>query len=1131
MANKNEKPYPSTLIASSIDTQGNKVPLANTDDLYDKEQNMMQEPINEVLGNYFSLKGAGPWNGKFNPSIFPDNSIGKEKLTEEVKSMLNGQVVNNQIAAIADRTTVAEGNIDTLFARVEALEDMWNNSILREVIGRTAEDGFFIIDDGRRIGACIIPDGNDGHLEYGWDGNPYTGTDPIVYSTVAGGIFITVHEANFALMNLGTLSSPSSITDFTLSTPQISNNTVTITATPDSNHLGYSGGFNWWVAEGMSYLSIASGQGTNTITLNISNLADLPKPVKVYCRARANYDLARYIDFSVVYSQTVVPVTSAAIELYQADHIPVQNNPIVGPSFKMKATYTPSNANVTGYYWHVSSTSATPPFTRASMEAEHSQICTFNINSNVSESTSGYVTCDVYDANNNYVTSTSVQVYVKYAATPESASNLRGVQVTVPASMTTKEQEVEVYGLYEISDGTTTTTQKLPAHDSEYTLKVKAGNAVIKDNSVLSLTDDAVVGEEITVRATAENPNYDSSDSSSEEYFEYETKTVCNYAPAIQEFEINVLNQSFSGNSIDFAVYTVPDHEEYKNVEWKVTGNKFVTIDQNGHLEISPAVTSNAIINVIAANKKEKVSAVCTLGVRYNNFGRTWNLITPIAAVGDEYVDFAVSAHSGYPLDDYRYMDGTSSQLKWEVLEVVSAQQANEAIVYWNQHNYSSLSPSPKIQAVPAIPINGTSSGTLIATEATSEDLGSVAIVNNTSSTVFYAKSDVEYYVDAQGEDFTAPQIVPAIFTPTTVTSESSEVIPSRGPLRSRSVYSAPTFGDGTEGKPKNRLFLANTSDGLQQGVCVRCTLLDENDPTVELNHVDYYYEFTYRTAGRLPVTSIGFRQVDADSMVTVLANGDLSINAPYSDDLINLKKFVVPLVNGEYVEGQCLFDPDRVCFSSNYGYNTSENWQVFSSSGNILPHKSGQEQLTISYASIGERPSDTRKHEQQSHTETGEYIPFYYCAKNHINRDVNVTLVKETKTYSTNVIKIAAKSSYEVTIVGQDYYIENPDTHVMELNNVWSAVSNAALSITDNDGNPVRDQNNNVMKGDFIITSGSEYFSVGINGYPIRIGNTGTSTNNNSGTPVAKQVTVEATLGTMKATASFTVKMIMQNN
>lgn len=1114
-----------TLVSGTSDRK-----LAHTDNIYDKVQKMMQELINQRLAKFFVLSTDGEvWEGGLNGKALAEESVGINKLSPEAQALLNK---STELATAISQLNLAawgiQSSLSNLTDRVAELERVQDSTILP-----CEEDGFFLVDENKYIGACVTP-----LYSLGWDG-PNAGAVP-TYSTNYGGNYIVIKGANFNEegneRNLGQLGQGSAFNYLTLRVLSNSNNIVRVQATPSGS---YSGGYNWYLRNNTEYFSLKSGQGTDTAEFAVGPGASNFN-ITIYCRATAN-GVEGETTVNVSYTQPGVAVGQVSVQLYQAyGHTTTSSSdPIEAPSFKAKVTYIPSDATISGYNWAVVNDSG-EAVTIASEAERHSQVCTFNIDSSTSTVVGVTVSCSVTDTLGNVVYSAPMRVYVKYAAIPVIQTGLRGIQATTAATMPTKEQDVEVDGLYESNEGQSTSVRKAPASADEYTLEVESGHAVIKDNSTIVLTDDAVLGEEIVVRATAENPNYDSSDEDSEEQFISRAKTQCAYKQSLKSITINVLNQTYDGNILFLGVVSNPDYEEYRSVTWSVAGSRlammYVRIDsETGRLELLSGLTEyvDIIVNARSTVDPNISAEPLYLRVKYDNTQRPIRIIRPLAAVGDQYVDFSAVGHTGNCRDDYS--DISDTRLKWEVLEVVSAQQASEAVVYWNQHNYSSLSPKvPKAQTLPALPVNGTSNGTLVATEA-NEDLAD--FTNTTANTTFYAKDDVVAYVGAQEIDESAPQIVPVIFTPTVVLPESSETIPSRGPLRSRSVYSAPTFGDGTEGKPKNRLFLANTSDGLQQGVCVRCTLLEE-DGVTEVKHVDYYYEFTYREAGRLPVTAIGFRQIVTDGRVTVLPNGNLSINVPYYESWAELKRLVVPLVNGEYVEGEpCLFDPDRLHFSSNNGHCESDVWHVASYAGKVLPYKSGSEQITVSYALLGEMPYYTKNHDRSDYDSMQGDPPlhYYYCARNRINKTADVTITKEIKTYSTNAIKIRCNDTYEVTVVGQNYYVENPDSHQMELNNVWSPLSGAGLSITDMEGNPVLDQNGNVMQGAFRVVDTNEvqcskYFSIGINGSPMNIGNTGTSNGDNSGTPVGKPVKVEATLGNMKAIANFTVKMIMQN-
>jgi len=1066
-----------TLVSIATDKK-----LANTDNLYDKIQEMMQEDLNKVAGKLFDFKyeKIDPDNLK---NAIANNSIGLSKLDDSVKSALV--------------TTALTDKINRLESFCNGLNDELILMKSESNLSTTNRDGFFLVDANDNVGACVIPDHNNGgSIAWGWDNSH---ANPPTLTETSGGVKLLIRNADFS--NSG-LSLTSGLAVYGIRVGMKTNNGVTLelsaSLTPNTTEIDASS-IRWNILEGSQYLSASPTVSIVTGTNDVGDTTYTAYATYTVGNTANNSSVAITASYggynetwrgTVTYKGSTPQITGVEIAFDDAGNT---TQPIVGKSFGMHVSkITPSGVSIKSYLWSVSKggayLSTTNPYT---------DNCTFNI-SDTSGTQECIIRCTVTDAENN-TAQAEQQVYVQYDNTVVPTSG----RLTFDSSVRDNEED-KVMEL--VGPQTQTTFVSYPSGSDAGTVvsEVIEGEAEIDNNGLLTLSEDAPQNSVITIRTTASNmpttKKIDPDTQTEVEVENYFLTSVVNKCPKpLTSLEIYPgSSKLYKAKTIQLSVIPAPANVEYtKDITWSSSNIRVATVDSNGLMTIGDLVKSQSV--TITATKNG-ITASRTYVVTYDDTEQDINIIERcVAAIGGEWAEFHAWGRRGYTRLDYENVDNL---VTWSVTPIITAQETEDAI---SNSSVASAMPRSAQQAM-MIPINNMSGDSL------SVQTADLVNTYDVATTVMYPLEMIKTLTQNEG-------LQPSTFTEK-VNVNGGGTIMKAPALRSSNTklvsttYSTPTFVD-------NKLYFTNdgVADGTVQGIAVTCNLYDSASNVGDISHLVHsktnVYSFKYQT-GKLPVTDIELVGVNEgesgyNEFITVPSNNTIRVNIPSieSGKNIKLRYFVQPIVATGHTVDDYLFDPEKVYFSHIDGvkenslctlsyYHSSEKGK----SGAYMYLKGGadgSEYWKVAYSLEGENPWDTMNHDRMDTEEMEEYgRHLYYCPPNYITNQVTAELSHPAVQPNATAIKILCKDTYVGEVSG-------------------APIDGGQLSTVNAANNqPVVDVNSGTkLTAIYTVISGGEYCSINPYGYDMRIYSTGGE---------EKDVTVKATIGNLTATATFKV-------
>lgn len=1076
-----------TLVSIATDKK-----LANTDNLYDKIQEMMQEDLNKVVGKLFDFKyeKIDPDNLK---NAIANGSIGLSKLDDSVKSALV--------------TTALTNKISYLESYCQALNDKLILMESKSNLSTTNRDGFFLVDANDNIGACVIPDHNNGgSIAWGWDNSH---ANPPTLTETSGGVKLLIRNADFSDSGL---SLKSGLAVYGIRVGMVTNDGVTLklsaSLTPNTEELdniadsanrirfNISGGSEYLDSNPTIEIVTGTNDADNTTytayaTYTINSTAN-NSSVKITASCR------RYSETwqgTVTYKGASPQITGVEIAFDDANI----TMPITGKTFGMHVSgISPTGAKVKSYLWSVEDGGE---YLSVDSQSSTTDKCTFNISSNATYSSGNdcVVRCEVTDVNDVTVSVENSDILVKYDNTIVPTSG----RLTFDNSVRDNEED-KVMEL--VGPQTQTTFVSYPSGSDAGTVvsEVIEGEAEIDNNGLLTLSEDAPQNSVITIRTTASNmpttKKIDPDTQTEVEVENYFLTSLVNKCPKpLTSLEIYPGNSKlYKAKTIQLSVNPTPANVEYtKDITWSSDNIRVATVDSNGLMTIGDLVKSQSV--TITATKNG-ITASRTYTVTYDNTEQDVNLIERcVAAVGGEWAEFHAWGRRSYTRLDYENVDNL---VTWSVTPIITAQETEDAI---SNSSVASAMPRSAQQAM-MIPINNMSGDSL------SVQTADLVNTYDVATTVMYPLEMIKTLTQNEG-------LQPSTFTEKVNVNSGGNIM--RAPaLKSgntklvSTTYSTPTF-DG------NKLYFANdgVADGTVQGIAVTCNLYDSTSNVGNINHLVHsktnVYSFKYQT-GKLPVTDIelvGINEGESgyNEFITVPSNDTIQVNIPSTESgkNIKLRYFVRPVVATGHTVDDYLFDPEKVYFSHIDGikenslctlsyYHSSEKGK----SGAYMYLKGGADgskYWKVAYALEGENPWDTMNHDRMDTEELEEYGKhLYYCPPNYITNQVTAELSHPAVQPNATAIKILCK-----------------DTYVGETSG--AAIDGGQLSTVNAANNqPVVDTSSGTkLTAVYTVISGGEYCSINPYGYDMRIYSTGGE---------EKDVTVRATIGNLTATTTFKV-------
>lgn len=898
MATKDVK-YPYALVSNDIDNPT----IAYTDNVKDTPFGMMQRALNNLLSKYFNFKADGnPQEYSLNGRILSEKSVGIDRLTEDLQSLINAGGNNTALTQLQQEVASLKSVVQNMQSDVTYL---MVRKEYEDYIGPCEEDGLFIIDANGFVGACITPD-----YAGGWGGTDYDGEGTASHtSKETGGTYIRAYGVDFSSLHWGTIGQGESNPDyFSIDTISITvneavNNMVTgtsftVTATPDSNHQNYNGGYRWYLASdgSDSYVSFANpGSTAATVRLNITPGTNTP--VTIGCEAVKNSHARASKLVMIKYegsgTEAVALESIVRTEIYDDTDTRVypddysEENPLETNYIYWKVFYSPENAtDVTASLYldkRRESGGDITVFSRRNVQGSNGVIesgeCYFDDNV-----LGFHIESELWGISSSSDYAKTSVLYLKNRAAKAPTRSVENVYIDCPSEIT--EVNTQLYVKNAIDD---------EIIDPAYLhWTVESGNASIDYGGMLTVVN-AEVGDSIDISVVVDNPDYpdDSDVATFESYKSITNKCVLTQgkfkiSPENGDYELRQLQFtaiSSSGDPVD-AIWTIVNSGRASSSGVSVTRNGLLTVNSDAsswvYVQVRAITTAGAIVEGQYRFKYRQLDGEDISYIRL-----MWN-------EGGEYVDFytygtneGLAGDGGldHPYDVYT----TESNVTWDTPETYTSDQANAAAA-------SSTSPAPAMAAVRTIPaIAGTEDATIMASDYDTSIAENVAIAN----TYLYLQSDVTAVIDPS----------------------SSPVIPTRA---KKSGASYPKFGNGTT-EPKNRLYLDPNKTG-KQGVVVSCILYDQNNPNVIIAKCNRYFEFEYR-ANIYPVTGIRLKNIPQSSNSVVHTNQahtDIWFDAP-DRTLYSCRDWFEPIPAAGLTVDNYNFDPERVHLTHLDGYpNTS---------------------------------------------------------------------------------------------------------------------------------------------------------------------------------------------------------------
>ena len=637
-----EKLYPNTLVSGREDGK-----LANTDNLFDKTQEIMQQEINRVLGKYFNYTSGNPTYGQLDGDVLKDGSVDLDAFTKEIQDAIvaAGSIPIPILRAIINSYAGLQSLVDNLNARVAVLEQNTDIAI-------ADKKGFFVVDEEDNIGACIIPDETDGYHTLGWDGS----VDSEPEYEEGRGTKVVVRGADFSNSGLGNISEDRDLTSFGVEySPIYSGTELTLRVVPNPDD--YEGTFAWRVVEGAEYVSYKNSSG-NSITYNILSGAN-GGGVTIVCSSN-QYPGMRPVTVSFIVNYAV-PVEGVDI-LITGGKGDSSSDPIVGSAFQ--AQFTPNPFNTT-FEWRVASGSA---YVSIPEGQKYLNPATFNIIAPVSGVYSAQIAVDIHKPDGNTITATKT-IYVLNRATA-----LGDLDVEI--------QDGVVDGAI-INDNVRFAVRSIPqaADPGTITWSVDNDIAEINEQGEMQLNALAKVGDTVVVRATSDKTTEGG------DAIEGVAVLVNNWEPQLESLEITGHSTHVVGTGVQLRAVPTPLVKGFDSVTWEVrVGNNIASIDDQGKLTIHNGASHSWV--TVRARSKVNTSVWRDVSF-YATYDTSENPIVSIRHCGIVSGDKVTFYAFGYHADGTMETTPLSSDhLLWEVLWDYKSDDGEE-------ENNSNVSSSP----------------------------------------------------------------------------------------------------------------------------------------------------------------------------------------------------------------------------------------------------------------------------------------------------------------------------------------------------------------------------------------------------------------------------------------------------
>lgn len=613
-----EKLYPNILKSGREDGK-----LANSDNLWDKKQEFMQERLNEVLSDFFNFYSGN----------IKDKSVDLDSLAKELQDTIIAAssipffLLERQMEAFPG----LQATVENLIARVAKLEQNTDVSV-------ADKKGFFLVDDEDNIGACVIPDEEDGYLALGWDGAA------AVTPTYADGrgTKVLVRDADFSQSGLGNLTTGRALQSFSVESQDTYFGTeFTLNVVP--NPASYGGKFNWTVQEGIDAVSVVSTTDTSITCAILSNASN--SKVSIECSSVEFPGMRSVVSsFHVTYN---VPVTGVEISIAGGKGDSA-SNPVWGATFQ--ASFTPYPIANTTFEWGVKVGSEyvkEGSYIAIDEEQWYQNPATFRIKGDSVNVFSEEIYVLIRKPNGTTMEATK-RVYVRPAQFTAEALDVVPIDgVDSQGSVIDSQFRMLAKAIPENSDA------------GSLTWSVDSGPATVDEQGSFLLTPEAKKGDTIVVRATSDKE--DASGNAIEGVAILETNTLA----ALESLKIEGASSRVVGTGVQLKAVPSPLLDSFKAVNWYVlTGANYASIDGTGYLHIM-SNARNAFVVVRAISKA--VPTVQEDIAFYVTYDDSANPVVSLKHCGIMYGDHVEFHAYGY------YADGTHAELPqekllWEVL-------------------------------------------------------------------------------------------------------------------------------------------------------------------------------------------------------------------------------------------------------------------------------------------------------------------------------------------------------------------------------------------------------------------------------------------------------------------------------
>lgn len=781
-----EKLYPNILASERTDGK-----LAYTENIWDKVQEEMQQAINAVLAKHFVFKNDGGLKyDTLDGEIIQKGSLDLDRFPSSLKRIFENlaDIPIARLNNVVGNFSSLQKTVENIISRVTKLEQASD-------VGIADKKGFFLVDINDNIGACVIPDGTDGHaIALGWD-------DTAIESTPAyadgRGTKVLISGADFSLSGLGNLSEDRDLTSFVVVyNPGYTGKelTLNIETTPSD----YEGTFSWRVQDGAQYVSVKSQEDEDghSITYNILPAAVSGSKVVILCSSDQYPGMNPVrAEFLVNYS---APIEGVEI-LVDEESGPV----LLGTSFE--AVYTPVPEN-SWAEWSVEQGGdyITMPSSNKSLNPTRFYITRL---ASISSINRAVIKVTVH-LNDGTSVSQTKEVFVAYDETDLEGFDVVPVHNITNGAVTASSAQVAVRAY---PDG---------ADPGVLTYDVPSKLASINANGELTLSPLAKVGDVFTVEVESDKVDGEGNP--------FKAMAILRnaYETNVESLTIEGAGSSIVGTGVQLKAVPTPFVEDFP-VDWYVmVGNKYASVDDQGKVTIFPnAAHDFVVIRAIAKNAPRYVDQTTGETVLtasqdgylqadisfYATYDTSTNPIVSIKHCGIVEGDKVTFHAFGY------YKDGTfveltdQSKLLWEVLWDYKVGEEDE--------NNSSLTPIG-IGGLGGIPRYGSNGNTIISGGALGP--GNTSVWGGTPNE-WAANNPVS------GSSISSSQII----------------VSGVGGVLMMAASSTTLVFDSTN---KNVLLLNSNDPDALQWAYVRCTYSPSGNPVSgEGVFFDWYHEFTYQ--------------------------------------------------------------------------------------------------------------------------------------------------------------------------------------------------------------------------------------------------------------------------------------------